>query len=112
MNKDFDALLAPLIELCSTDTSKAFEQQEELLTMLSLMHADLLRINDQHYKGSDDNVNRYLDKVMHQADRVNTLKQKLENMQKRVQVVESTFKRLKDDIPELKKNVLLAEEKK
>lgn len=109
IQKGFDSLMNPLIAHCHEDTEKAVKQQQELLTLLGKIHSDLLRINENHYKDKDEVINKRLDKVMQQYDRVNTLKVKLEAMQKRVSVVEGNFKKLKDEIPELKKHTLLAE---
>lgn len=108
--RDFDSLMEPLIEGCSFEAEEAIKKQEELLGKLTTIHQDLTRINESHFKGKDEKIGAYLDRVMQQSNRVDTLSAKLEAMQKRVGGLEKLFKKLKEDIPELKKNVLLAEQ--
>ena len=112
MDKSFEAILEPLISMCQFDADAAIAQQEELLAKLHAIQTDLMRINENHFHNKDQQITKYLDKVISQSGKVELLTSKLESMQKRVQAVENTFKRLKEDIPELKKNFLLGQDKK
>ena len=105
--KSFDSLLRPLIDMCNIDTVTSIKQQETLLKKLEVIHTDLSRINDTHYHGKDEKINKYLDKTIMQATRAEQLTHKLESMQKRVQQVESMYNRLKEEIPDLKKHHIL-----
>lgn len=108
---DMDDLIQPVIDMATIDCDTAIAEQEEFLLKLTKLHGDLMRMNETHFHERDTRINKYLDKVLSQVDRIGALKTKLEAMQKRVQSVENTYKKLKDDIPELKKNALLSDVK-
>ena len=100
---NLDDMIQPIIGMASIDCDIAIAEQEQFLLKLTKLHGDLMRMNESHFHDRDGKISKYLDKVLSQVDRINTLKSNLESMQTRVQNVENNYKKLKENIPELKK---------
>ena len=112
-NKNIDCILKPLIDHCKLDASSVIEEQELLMILIDKVHKDLQAMSGTgHFKSKDDEIVKHLDKVMLQSERLNGLKGKLDVLQKRLMTIENSYKKLKEEIPELKKHSLLIEEKK